>query len=94
MERTEVEIEVANRIKVSVWAYAYELESDSIVSDEVFDETCLSINPKLSTGNTKRIKTLDKFFQEEFNAYTGQWIHKHPELDKIRELYNKYYKDD
>jgi len=35
---------------------------------------------------------MDNFFKTEFNPSTGQWIHKHPELDKIKIIYHKYYK--
>jgi hypothetical protein len=77
------------RVRLSVAAYAYEMESDSIMSDHDFDAKCKEIQPKIKTGNKK----LDKFFSEEFNPSTGQWIHKHPELDKIKQIYLKYYKN-
>jgi len=78
-----------NRIKLSVAAYAYEIDSNSIMSDGDFDSLCLKINVDIDTGNT----LLDTFFRDEFNPSTGQWIHKHPELEGIRNIYEKYYKN-
>jgi NAD-dependent DNA ligase len=80
--------EIRNRIKLSVAAYAYEMEDDSIMSDADFDSLCREIKVNESTGNEK----MDNFFKTEFNPSTGQWIHQHPELDKIKIIYNKYYK--
>lgn len=42
----------------------------------------------MDTGNA----LLDAYFRSEFSAYTGQWIHKHPDLDKVKALYEKFYK--
>lgn len=92
------EVERRNRIRLSVFAYAYEFESDSLISDGDYDRLSYKIDKKRSTGNKK----LDKFFREEFESDTGQWIHKHPELDKLRALYfmwknnfdrSKYYRN-
>jgi hypothetical protein len=82
-----IEIERRNRIKVSVAAYAYEYLNDSIMSDGDFDALCLAINPKIQTGNKK----MDKFFAEVFESHTGQWVHKHPEKNKLAFLYKTYY---
>lgn len=73
------EIERRRRIRVSVWAYAYEYLDHNFVSDERFDEECKLINPAVTTGNPK----LDRFFSQDFQAYTGQWVHKHPEKAKL-----------
>jgi len=84
---SEAEKETRNRIKLSVYAYAYEMQSDSLISDGDFDKMCLDINPQLATGNEE----IDKFFKEEFNPSTGQWIHKHPNLNRIAEIYKNFY---
>lgn len=84
---SEVEKERRRRILLSIYAYAYEKCDDSLISDGEFDKMCLQVNPKLETDNKK----LDDFFKNEFDPSTGQWIHKHPELHKIAELYRKYY---
>ena len=92
------EVERRNRIRLSIFAYAYEFESDSLISDGDYDRLSNKIDKNRSTGNKK----LDKFFREEFEPDTGQWIHKHPELDKLRALYfmwkndfdrSKYYRN-
>ncbi len=82
---TRIELERMNRICVSLWAYAYEFKGDSIVSDGEFDKVCLSIDKSIKTGYT----VTDKFFEEEFQPDTGQWIHAHPDLDKIAQLYKR-----
>ena len=79
--------EIRRRIKLSVAAYAYEVKNDSIMSDADFDEQCKLVDVLKSTGNKK----IDNFFRNHFDASTGQWIHKHPEIDKIAELYRRYY---
>lgn len=84
---TDVEKQRRLRIKLSVAAYAYELEDTSIISDHQFDHMCLEVDTSINTGNTK----LDQYFREYFDPSTGQWIHKHPELYKVREIYFKYY---
>lgn len=96
---TPVQVERRNRIKLAIAAYSYEMESDSIMSDGDFDKLCLQINPKMSTVSDvtdpkqiKRYKKLDKFWVEEFEPDTGQWIHKHPELELVKQTYQKYYK--
>lgn len=71
------------RIQVSLWAYAYEFYDVSLVEDHIFDAGCLKINTELSTGN----ELIDKFFREEFEPSTGMWIRKHPELEKLEQLY-------
>jgi hypothetical protein len=93
---SNIEIERKNRIRLSVAAYAYEFESESIMSDSEFDELAKSIRPKISTlepyhrrtSEINRIKRLDKFFLEEFSADTGMWIHKHPELDRLKKYFH------
>ena len=54
-----------------------------MADDALFDETAKAIDTTVDTGHP----VLDKFFREEFGPETGQWIHKHPELDKIAALY-------
>ena len=83
MTQTKVEAERQRRICVSLWAYAYEVMNESLVSDHVFDAVCKEIDPSIETGH----KVMDKFFKEVFGAHTGQWIHKHPELDKVKRMY-------
>lgn len=90
-----IEVERKKRIKLAIAAYAYEFEADSIMSDGDFDKLCLEINPSISTvdeHNEKRYEKLDTFWRTEFQPDTGQWIHKHPELDLVKQTYLKFYK--
>jgi hypothetical protein len=86
---SEVEIERHKRIKLSVAAYAYEVHSDSIMSDANFDKLATEINVAISTEND----IMDKFFQEEFSPYTGQWIHKHPNKEGLERIYKRIKKN-
>lgn len=86
MDRTSEEIK--RRIKLCIAAYAYEIENDSIMPDTTFDEECKKVDVTITTGNDK----MDKWFKEEFDPCTGQWIHNHPEINKLEELYTRYYK--
>lgn len=86
---SKVEKERRRRIMVSIYAYAYEFEDDTIVSDDRFDDISLMINPKMTTGN----KRMDRFFKKEFEPCTGMWIHKHPELERIKQLYEQWFCD-
>ena len=81
--------EIRNRIKLSVAAYAYEFEGDSIMTDHEYDELSLKINPSEKTGND----VMDKFFKTQFQPDTGMWIRSHPEIKKLDYLYKKYYKN-
>ena len=84
-----IEIERRNRIRLSVAAFAYEFESDSIMSDGNFDSLAEAIDLRISTENEK----LDEFFRAQFSPFTGQWIHDHPELDKLKKIYDRHYRN-
>ena len=83
-----VELEIHRRILLSVAAYSYEYEDESIMSDAEFDEMCLQVQPSMKTGNAR----MDRFFKNIFYPSTGQWIRKHPEITRIKKIYNDYYK--
>lgn len=85
--RTRIEIERRNRIMVSIYAYAYECENVSLISDHDFDNLCKRIVPSTGTGQP----ALDDFFRTGFHAYTGAWIHEHPELNKVKQLYERQF---
>ena len=80
--------EIRNRIRLSIAAYAYEYKDDPIMSDNEFDSLAKKINVNEKTGNRK----LDNFFKKHFETDTGMWIRKHPELNKIDFIYQKYRK--
>jgi hypothetical protein len=73
------------RIRLSLAAYSYEFESTSIMSDAEYDKLSQSIDPDVETG----APNLDFFFMDQFSAHTGQWIHDHPELEKVKALYHR-----
>ena len=85
---TPVEVQTRMRIKLAVAAFAYERKNTQIMDDGAFDKMSLLIDPTIATGNKK----LDSFFRNKFDPSTGQWIHRHPELAKIAQLYERYYK--
>jgi hypothetical protein len=79
---TPAEIERRRRIRVAVWAYAYEVLDVSLVCDHRFDAECKLIDPTVLTGKPR----LDQWFAKEFAAHTGQWVHKHPDLKHLAAL--------
>jgi len=87
---TKVEYQRWLRINLSIAAYAYEVKGDSIIDDAKFDSLSLEVDTSIETGNKK----MDTFFKREFDPSTGQWIHKHPELNVIASIYEKHYGGD
>lgn len=71
------------RIRLALWAYAYEIADDPIVSDDTFDKAAALVDVTVRTGNA----LLDTFFAEKFDATTGMWVREHPELDKLEAIY-------
>lgn len=80
-----VEIERRRRIRLSVWAYAYEIAGAALVPDGQFDAEALQSDPTIRTGY------LDDWWALAFNPSTGIWIHMHPELAKVRQIYEHYH---
>ena len=78
-----VEVERKRRIDLAVWAYSYEFEADSLVPDDVFDQTALLVDPSMDTGNEK----MDTFFRTEFQPDTGQWVQSHPDIPGLKKIY-------
>lgn len=83
---SEIETERRNRIRLAVYAFAYEFESDPLVNDGTFDALAKKINKNLKTDN----ELLDTFFETHFEAHTGQWIYDHPELTVLQALCKQY----
>jgi hypothetical protein len=83
-----VELETKRRIDVSLWAYAYEYLNHSVVDDYTYDRVSAEINPEVSTGND----TMDAFFRDKFEPYTGMWIYGHPEKPKLKHIALKHLK--
>lgn len=84
-----VEREVRRRILVSVAAYGYEFHNVSIMIDAHWDQTAQEINPRMGTCHP----VIDEFFATKFSPMTGMWIHEHPELERIKTLFENYYRD-
>lgn len=82
-----INVEIRNRIRLSVAAYAYEYKDDPIMSDAEFDAMSRKINVDEKTGNRK----LDNFFKKHFHPDTGMWIRNHPEKNKLDYIYRNYY---
>lgn len=82
--RTRIEIERWRRIKLTVWAYAYEIANNPIATDSQFDRLAASIDTTIDTGR------LDDWWRQNFQPHTGMWIYGHPELDKTRRIYELY----
>lgn len=73
------------RIRLALFAYAYEFKSDSMISDTEFDRLSLELDYTTPTDN----KEIDEFFRTEFQPHTGMWIRKHPDIatGKLEQLY-------
>lgn len=75
----ETQDERRRRIRVSVFAYAYEVLGRPLVPDNVFDELARSVRPFLFTHHP----VMDAFFRTEFRPYTGAWVWRHPEKSRL-----------
>lgn len=75
--------EIKRRINVAVWAYAYELENDSLVSDQRFDSECRLVDLSIDTGRPD----MDAWFRANFDPCTGQWVHAHPDKNGLHRIY-------
>lgn len=84
------EIERRRRIRLAVWAYAYEYLSVSLVDDATFDREAYLVNPKMNTGNAR----LDRFFRTRFAPFTGQWVHSHPDKHRLAAIAKRYWHAD
>lgn len=85
----EIDKETRLRIQLAIYAYAYEYDNNALVSDGEFDAMCKKVNLSINT----RRPIMDIFFKKKFNPSTGMWIRDHPEIGRIKHLYEKHYKD-
>ena len=74
-----VDAETRKRIHLCVYAYAYEFLGETLITDHEFDKLAYSINLNIKT----RRPDMDKWFIENFEPHTGQWIWSHPEKQKL-----------
>lgn len=78
---TTEEIERRTRIKLTVWAYAYEIAGDPLVTDTEFDALAYTSNRNIQTG------LYDEWWRDNFQPHTGQWIYNHPGLNACAKVY-------
>lgn len=83
MSRTTAEVERARRIRLAVYAYAYELMDDPLVSDEEFDRLAQQIDLTASTGHHQ----MDRWWLANFSPSTGMWVRRHPGILGIQRIY-------
>lgn len=78
-----------HRIRVSVAALAYEYNYRSVMSDTAYDTLANIVHKHINvaTGNHR----LDRFFQRHFTPHTGLWIHRHPNILGLINIYARYY---
>ena len=69
---------------LSVWAYGYTY-AESLVGDEVYDREAPLVDLTIDTDRPD----LDAWFRANYHDYTGSWIGEHPELDKVKLLYER-----
>ena len=84
----EIDKQTRIRIQLSKAAYAYEFEDNPIMADAEFDKLAKEVDLSINT----RRPDLDEFFRKEFSPSTGNWIHGHPDLDKIAWLVDRHRK--
>lgn len=78
-----------DRIKVAVAAWAYEHGHPPIMSDKQYDALAQLVQAEINiaTGDHR----MDRWFQRNFNADTGLWIHAHPNPAGLENIYARYY---
>lgn len=70
---------------LAVWAYAYEIMGETLVSDHHFDDECRKVNLLQPTGN----KQMDAWFKKNFEPCSGMWVHNHPNKKRLAEMANE-----
>lgn len=85
--RTRSEIECRRRIVIAIYAYAYEIKSVSLVDDHEYDRLAAEIDLAIPTARPD----LDEWFKVNYDSNTGLWIHNHPELERVKELYESLF---
>lgn len=77
------DVENRNRLRLCLFAYAYEFLGNSLISDSEYDDLSYTINPFINTDSN-----YDNFWLTEFNAFTSMWIRKHPNIKGIKDIYD------
>jgi hypothetical protein len=81
-----------SRIRVALFAFAYEVKNDSLIPDSEYDVLSGKVDDQLfeATDNSE----LDFWFSENFDCFTGMWVRSHPEIDKLARLYERIKKNE
>lgn len=72
-------VETWVRIRVSIYALAYEYYNVSLVSDEKYDFLASTVN---LTNTTKR-PDLDEWFINNYSPDTSIWVWNRPEINQL-----------
>lgn len=78
-----VEIETHRRVMLTVAAYAYEIASTQIMTDAEYDAMSRAVDLSINTTRPD----LDAWWRQNFDPSTGMWIRQHPEIDRVRAMY-------
>lgn len=70
------------RIRVAIFAHAYEYYNESLVDDTTYDALARDVDVSIETDRPD----LDLWFKENYQDHTGSWVHSHPELKRIDEI--------
>ncbi|NQZ19989.1 MAG: hypothetical protein HRT44_12145 [Bdellovibrionales bacterium] len=70
------------RIRLAVLSYAYEFLDQSLIPDPEYDELAKQVDTSIPTDRPD----LDEWFKENYSEYTGSWVHRHPEIERIAEI--------
>lgn len=78
-----------DRIRIAVAAWAYEHNHKPSMSDGDYDALSERVHShrNVSTGNHR----LDRFFQRSFDPDTGLWVHRHPNIAGLENIYARYH---
>lgn len=77
------EIERRIRIRLCISAYAYEIADAPLISDAEYDALAQQSDPTVETG------LHDDWWRQSYQSHTGSWIHAHPELTQVAQLYRR-----
>lgn len=84
-EAAMISLEVRKRIRLCIYAYAYEMLNESLINDSEYDRLSQEIDLSVNTNRPY----LDAWFRNNFDPSTGMWIRSHPELNQIEFLTKK-----
>lgn len=82
-----VDDERRRRVRLALWAFAYELMDNPLVDDALFDAECYKVDLSISCDYPGH--AYDSWWRERFQPHTGQWIRSHPNLAGMSKLYHR-----